>query len=334
MNTEIVLDIPSFLNTVVTMFVILIVGYILGKMNVIGATASKNFSKLIVTVGQPALIINSIISSRYSFENFTLSLKSLGAAFIMHFIMAAIAFVLCMKIKDSDERKITEFAMVFGNIGFLGIPLLGSLFGDKGRFAAAFFVVCFNILLWIIGLAIIARGRDDIKMTAKKIFLNKGTIPTVIGYFLFLIPSFIPSFELPKIATMSVSYIAGLCTPISMLIIGALLARKKLSQIFTNGKVYYLCLFKLIAIPLFFCILTKALGFSDFWVVFITVASAMPSASSTSMFAELYDTAPEYSAQCVGASTLFSIATMPLLVLLAKWITSFNFGLFPFLQNF
>lgn len=322
------MDFSAFLNTVITMFVILIVGFVLGKTNIIDSTASKNLSKLIVTVAQPALIINSIISCSYSPENLKTALISLGFAFLMHFVMAIIAFLACLKIKNLDERKITEFAMVFGNIGFLGIPVLGSLFPANGAFIASFFVVSFNVLLWIIGLGIIARKRDDIKMNVKKIFINKGTVPSVIGFALFLIPAFLPNFALPVFVSKSVSYIASLCTPVSMLIIGALLAPRSMKTIFGSGKVYYLCLFKLIIIPLLFCFSLKLLGFSDFWVLFVTAVSAMPAASSTSMFAELYDTAPGFSAQGVGTSTLLSIGTMPLIILIASKVIEWDVGLF------
>ena len=54
------MDFSAFLNTIITMFIILIVGYVLGKKDVITKSASKNLSKLIISIGQPALIINSI----------------------------------------------------------------------------------------------------------------------------------------------------------------------------------------------------------------------------------------------------------------------------------
>ena len=323
------IDFNSFLNTVITMFIILVVGYVLGKTQIIDSVSSKKLSKLIVSVAQPALIINSIIKTHYSADNLKLSLISLAFAFAMHIIMALIAYVACIKIKNLDERKITEFAMIFGNIGFLGIPVLGSLFPESGEFVASFFVVSFNILLWIIGLGIIARKRDDIKITPKKIFINKGTIASLIGFIIFLVPA-IPacsSFELPTFLRTALTYISGLCTPISMLLAGALIARKSLKTIFSSAKIYYLILMRLALIPIIFCFLLKIFGFSDFWVIFLTVALGLPSATSTITFAEVFDTSPEYAAQCVGATTLFSIATMPCVVLLAKWICSLNISL-------
>ena len=322
------MDFAAFLTTVITMFAILIVGFILGKVNIVDQVASKRFSALIVAVAQPALIIDSLISKPYSLDALKLALISLGLAFAVHLIMALIAFFACAKMKDINERKITEFAMVFGNIGFLGIPVMESLFPENGVFVASFFIVSFNILLWIIGLGILARKRYDIKLTPKKMFINKGTVPALIGFCIFVIPAFAPSFTVPEIASASIGYIASLCTPISMLIIGALLATRSAKQIFGSGKVYYLCFFKLLLIPLFFCFTLKILGFSDFWVLFITAVSGMPSATATSMFAELYDTAPGFSAQGVGTSTLLSVATMPLVIFIATKVVEWNISIF------
>ena len=319
------MDFPAFLSTVITMFAILVVGFVLGKMGVINSTASKNLSKLIIMIGQPALIIHSIIGKTYSPANLKLALTSLAFGLVIHIVMAIIAYFACIRIKDPDDRKITEFAMIFGNIGFLGIPVMGALFPENGAFVSTFFIVSFNILLWIIGIGIMARKRDDIKLTVKKAFINKGTVPSLIGFIIFLIPSVFPSFKVPTFAGDTISYIASLCTPISMLIIGALLSGRTVKQVFGSGKVYYLCLFKLLIIPVFFAVVLKLIGVSDFWILFITAVSAMPSASATSMFAELYDTAPGYSAQCVGTSTLLSLATMPLIILLATTITSIGF---------
>ena len=317
---------------VITMFIVLIVGFILGKTKIIDEISSKGLSKLIIMAAQPALIIGSITSKKYSTENLKLALLGVGLSLALHCVMALVAKLLCLRLKDFEERKITEFAIVFGNTGFLGIPLFSVLFPENGGFVSSFFIVGFNILLWIIGLGIIARGRDDIKLTPKKIFINKGTIASLIGFIIFLIPA-IPaceSFELPVFVSTAINYISGLCTPITMLLAGALIARKSLKSIFSKAKIYYLLSLRLVILPILFCFLLKIVGFTDFWVIFLTVALGLPSATSTITFAEVYETSPEYAAQCVGATTLFSVATMPCIVLLAKWICTLNISIFQF----
>ena len=162
---------------------------------------------------------------------------------------------------------------------------------------------------------ILGRGRSDIKLTVRKAFINLGTVPSAIGFVLFLMP-----FELPGFMVSSLSYISSLCTPVSMLIIGALLAGRTLKQMFCEGKAYYHCLFKLVLIPMAVCLIMKLLGFGDNWVLFATAITAMPSATSVTMFAELHDISQGYSAQCVGTSSLLSLATMPMVIYLAEII--------------
>ena len=314
------MNFSSFLTTIATLFVMLIVGYVAGKMGIIDSVASKKFSALIIKIAQPALIISSIVGVRYSPEMLTLGLKTLALGFALHLFMWGIAFLACLKIKNVDERKILEFSMVFGNTGFIGIPIMKSLWGEKGAFMAAFIVISFNILMWTVGIAILGRKRADIKLTLKKALINKGTVPSVIGACIFLIPAVMPSFVLPEFVSASLSYVASLCTPVSMLIIGALLAGRTAGQIFGSGKVYYLCFFRLLLTPIIVCLVMKILGFDSFWVLFATILTCMPAATSVSMLAELYDISAGFSAQGVGTTSLFAIATMPCIILLAQKI--------------
>ncbi len=314
------MNFSALLTTIATLFIMLIVGYIAGKTGIIDSVASKKLSALIIKIAQPALIISSIVKMQYSAENLKLGLQTLALGFAVHLFMGAIAFVACLKIKNLDERKILEFSMVFGNTGFIGIPIMESLFGAVGAFMASFIVISFNILMWTLGIAILGRKRSDIKLTLKKALINKGTVPSVIGFAIFLIPAFWEGFKLPAFAMSSLSYIASLCTPISMLIIGALLAGRTFGQIFGSAKVYYLCLFKLVVIPMTVCLVMKLLGFADTWILFATALTCMPSATSVSMLAELYDITPGFSAQGVGTTSLFSIATMPCVIFLAQKI--------------
>lgn len=314
------MNFSALLSTIATLFIMLIVGYVAGKRGIIDSSSSKRLSTLIVSIGQPALIISSIIKIQYSPENLSLGLKTLALGFAIHLFAAAIAVFACMRIKDINERKILEFSIVFGNTGFIGIPIMESLFGDMGAFMGAFIIVVFNILLWTLGIIILGRGRDDIKLTLRKALINRGTVPSVIAFAVFLIPAFWQGFRLPTFVTSSLSYLASLCTPLSMLIIGALLSTRSAKQIFGSAKVYYLCLLRLIVLPLSICLIMKLFGFGEMWIISATVLASMPSATVVSMFAKIYDISPGFSAQGVGTTSLLSIATMPCVIFLAHKI--------------
>ncbi len=311
------MDFTALLNTIITLFILLIAGFIAGKLNIIDETGSKKLSRLIISIGQPFLIISSLIGAKYSVDNLILGLKTFLIGLVVHAIMAFAAYFFCIKFRDIDERKISEFSMIFGNVGFLGFPILESLFGSEGLFMGTFFMISFQIVLWIWGIAILARKREDIKLTPKKILLNYATVPAAIGLAIYAL-----NFNLPAFVYSGSSYLASLCTPISMLITGALLSRRTMKQIFLSPKMYYISLVKLIIIPLLICVIAKLIGMDYMWIVFLTAVSAMPSASTVSMLADLYDISPEYAAQSVGTTSLLSIASMPLVMLLAEQIAN------------
>ncbi len=313
------MNFPALLNMVATLFLMLIVGFVAGKRGVVSSVASKNLSRLIITIAQPALIIYALVRMDYARETLGLGFLTLLFGFAAHALLALLSYLAFCRIKHPDERKLSEFAAIFGNVGFVGIPILESLFGAQGAFMAAFFVVSFNLVVWTWGIAILGRGRKDIKLTPKKIFINYGTVPSVIGLILFLMKG-IDGFVIPQPVMMGLSYISSLCTPVSMLIIGALLASRTPKQIFGSGKIYYLCLVRLILMPLASSLLMKLLGFDSMWIQFAAVVIAMPSATIVTMLAELHDISPAYSAQIVGTSTLLSIATMPCVLFLVQKI--------------
>ncbi len=314
----------SFLSVIATIFFLLIVGFILRKIGVIDDTASNRLSKLIINIAQPMLIIHSLTSQAYSNAQLKSGFRIFLVGMLVHTVMAVIAYFACLKIKDLNERKITEFSMVLGNCGFIGFPIFESLFGENGLFLGAFFVVSFHLTLWTWGIAILARKREDIKLTWKKVLFNFGTIPCSIGLLLFvlkgLLQVYFPTFDYPFFFYEGCRYLGSLCTPISILITGALIATKPLKEMFTSFKLYYLSLTKLFFIPIVVCALMSILRFDYDTILFCTVAASMPSAAVSSMLAELHSISPHYASQGVGFTTLISVGTMPLILLIVPKI--------------
>jgi predicted permease len=196
--------------------------------------------------------------------------------------------------------------------------VLDSIYGDgMGSFMGAFYVIAFHIFLWTWGIAILARGRDDIKLTPKKALLNYGTVPCAIGILLYLLK---PLFVMPESVGKFFSYLGGLCTPISVLITGGLLATISLGSMFKNRKLYLMSFLKLLVFPIVACVLAKLCGLSDTYVILCTVMAGLPCASTVVMLAELHDIEPAYASQTVGMTSLLTTATLPCVVLFAKWI--------------
>jgi len=315
------MDFNALYGVVATLFVIMVVGFVCRKVGIIDDAASKRMSALILKIGQPALIIHAVASAKYSLENLKIAgdIVLLGLAF--HIVLAIIAFAICLPLrKNLDEQKITEFSLIFANCGFIGFPIFEALFGAEGLFMAAFIVISFNVFIWTWGIAIFARQRKDIKLTVKKIFLNYGTVPSVIGFTLFVLQAPEIGFTTPLFIIDACKFLGNLCTPISVLITGALIATLKPREIFTKWQVLYFNAIKLIALPLIICLISKLVGLPDNYTMFFTAAAALPTAASVSMLSETYDVAPGYSGLLVGISSLLCVVSLPLMLNVAQWL--------------
>ena len=314
------MNFSALLTIIATMFLLMACGFFARKRGIIDDVASKRLSTLIIKIGQPMMIVSALTEAEFSYENLTDGFIYIGLGMILHALLGVIAFLLCKGFRDLDERKITEFSLMFTNGGFIGFPIMEALFGAKGLFLAAFYNISFHLFIWSWGIAILARKRSDIKLTVRKIFINLGSVPCLIGVLIYMLAIPFPGFALPAFLSKFMMYLSNLCTPISLLITGALLATRTPKQIFGSGKIYYFSAMKLLAIPLVICVLGKLLGLPHDMVLFATVEAALPAASSITMFSEMYGLNSGYASQTVGTSSLLSVGTMPLLLLIAEWI--------------
>lgn len=312
--------ISALISIILTLSLLLACGYLCRKIHLIDQALSKGLSRLIMYLGQPMLIVASLAGPDNNPTNTVLAWKSLIIGFVVHGLLALVAFLICQHMKREAQTKIFEFSLVFANCGFIGFPLMDAIMGSEmGSFMGAFYFVSFHLFLWTWGILILGRNRDDIVMTPKKAILNFGTIPCAIGIALYFLK---PILALPPFVTDFISYLGGLCTPISVLVTGGLLATIPLHKMFMDKKLYLHSLIKLLILPLIFCVLARLCGLETQFVLLITAMVGVPSASAVTMLAEIHDVEPGYASETVGMTSILSIASLPVVMMFAQWITS------------
>lgn len=214
-----------------------------------------------------------------------------------------------MQVKEQKERRVTEFCIIFANSGFFGFPLLRAVYGNIGVFWGGFYLTIFQFVMWTYGVFVLGRANRDFKIKLTKIFFNNGTIPCVIGFVLYIlqVPVYQPVFD-------SMNTIGATCTPLSMFVIGNMIAGIPLKKLFSKPITYYASFVRLVILPIVCGLLLDILGFSREMAIFGALMMSLPCASASAMFAETYDIKPELAAQTVGISTLLSVGTIPLVL--------------------
>ena len=309
------MDLLNFYSTVLSLVVLLAVGFVGGKAKILGDGNLKGLSTLTLKIAQPFMIIGAMINVEFSTERLKKGLLVIAIGLAVHVVIAVIAHFSVFRYKNEDEKKVAEFAAIFANCGFVGFPIIESFLGAEGLFYAGFYIISFNIFIWSWGVVIFGRGRDDIKINAKTMLLNYGTVPSIIGIILF-----VTRLPIPVFLSNATSTLGALCTPLSMLVTGALIANTNLKEFFLNLKTYYICFIKLIIMPVVVALLSFVCRLDVFFISLFTVMSALPTASSTVMYAEMYDVSKKSAAVITGMCTLLSMATLPLIVKLLELI--------------
>ena len=311
----------DLLSIIGILFLLMVTGFLARRTGIIKAESTKHLSDLIIAIGQPMMIIAALIGKDFTPENLKAGLFYMLLGFILHPVMALFGFLLSPMFKKGRERNLSTFGFIFNNCGFIGFPILGAVFGESGPFYGAFFVIGFHVYLWTLGIWILSRGEDHIRLTPKKALINYGTVPCLIGFLVYLLKALVP---IPAFLIDFSNHLGNLCLPISVLVTGALLATQDFKKMLLDKRLYLFNAIKLIAIPLLVCLLAKlvTLGMSDSYsiVLFCTVISALPCAATISMLAETYDLDSPYAARMVGSTSILSLATLPLLYFIGDLI--------------
>ncbi|HBT17272.1 MAG TPA: AEC family transporter [Firmicutes bacterium] len=297
------------INQVLTLFFILIIGFIARKKAVLTTSLAKGLTDLLLNVTAPLMIITSF-QFEYSSEMLASAGKILAFSLFVHTFSLLIGMLIYNQYPE-NMRKVLLFTTIFSNCGFMGFPLLQSIYGKIGVFYGSIFVVGFNVFLWTIGVMIFTGNRD--RATLKKLFLNPSLIAVLLG-----MTTFILSLKIPGPVYTALEVIGEMTTPLSMMIIGSILAEIKLNEIFPGFAVYYGTLMRLVIIPWLSLLATNLLRFTPMLRGICVLSTATPAATMTAIFAQKYNGDSSFASRIIIISTALSIITLPLFILLVN----------------
>ena len=284
-------------------------GFVGNKTKLISVEGSKVISEIVMYFVTPCLIINSF-NTPFDKEH----LSGLIICFVAFFAVMAVSAILVHIIfrgKPEEKTKVLRFAVVFSNVGYMGIPLQEAVLGPEGVFYGSACVAVFNIVLWTYGLVC---STGTIKtLSVKRLLLNPGIIAVTIGLLVFFF-----SAKLPLPIDKTLEFMAGLNTPLAMMVIGFNLAGSNFLSSFKNISTYVVIALRLVLIPLATLFVLVLCGIRGVVLISLVIASSAPVAAVTTVFAVKYENDVKISVNLVAISTLLSIITMSAVVALAQ----------------
>lgn len=311
----------EFLNNMYTVFmqvvilaVMVMVGFFGDRFGFFTEKAARMCNDLLFYVVCPCIIVNSFVTVPFTPENASGFFIALGCAVFFHVAAIILSFFLFNK-GDKDKNVVYKYAVVYGNTGYMGLPLAFAVMqalsgnGDVGVFYCSAAVVVFNLFCFTHGVWLMSGGG---RLDPKKLILNPGTIPVIIGLALFLL-----RIKLPAVIGTPVSHIAGMNTPLAMVMFGTYLSHADLRAAFKSPNIYIAALVKLVLTPLAMIGLFRLAGVTGDMLIVASVFVSAPTASNTVMFSAKFGKDTALASQVTSFSSILSVLTMPACVALA-----------------
>ncbi len=298
---------------VLILYIMVAVGFVADKLNVFTEKTAKATNDLMFYIVTPCMIVNSFLSTSFSKESATGFFIALGCSFIAHFVGMLLSTPLFNN-KDDSDISIYKFASIYGNVGYMALPLTNAVLGSEGVFYGSSAVIVLNVLAFTHGIWLMNKGNGNkkFKLNFKSIILSPGIISVIIG-----LPLFLLSVQLPEVITKPISYISELNTPLAMIILGTYIANTNLKDIFAIKEHYIVVLIRLVAVPLLMLGFFKIINLDYILSVACIIAAAAPSANNTVMFAVKYGKNSGKASKIIAFTSFVSIITLPVMIALA-----------------
>lgn len=306
----------SMTNTaqqVLILYLIVAVGFAADKLKVFKQTTAKLSNDLLFYIITPCVIIQSFMNMTFDVK----TVKSLGIAFLCMAGTLTMGMLISIPFfnKSGDNKAIFKYAVNYGNMGYMALPLCQAMLGNEGVFYCSAGVVAFNIFSFTHGIWVMTKSKGNSSFDFKKLLFNPGVISVLIG-----MPFFIFDINLPQVFDTAVGHVSNLNTPLAMLFFGTYIANTDLKNMFKLKENYLVALLKLLVLPAIMLGIYKLVGVSGTLLSACMISASVPSANNTVMFSAKYGKDTGVASQVVSFNSGLSVLTIPLMVALSGFL--------------
>jgi hypothetical protein len=302
----------------VPLYIMALIGFISRRIKILNSHANQVITQLMLYVTLPALILYSL-NTTFSIDIITdFAWLVTMSIFILGISVFAGAWLRRKAALPLKQKSVYESLIIFGNQGFIGFAIIYILMGEQGIIHLTFFNICYLILIWTYGIYLFTKNEQNVNW--KGLFFNPGILSTMIGLGMLFLP-----FKWPGPLLDTIESVGQMTIPLSMILIGSLLAGIRFRDLRRYSKNIYIWIAascKLLILPSFLLIFFF-LPVPYPLIVIAVLTAGMPSASTTSLYAQKFGGDASFASFGVLVTTLLCIVTIPLLYILLQWLHSF-----------
>ena len=303
------MDIMLIFQQMLVMLFLLIAGVISAKAGVMDEEMNRKFTSFNLLVPQTCMILSSILGADIDVPPVRVAVI-LGTGVVMYAILVALGMLApqIYRCKDGD-KGIYSFMTIFGNVGFMGIPVAGALFGSEASLYAALLNIPFNVLAYTFGVALLSYRGGKREPVNWKLLLNVPLVASAASIVLLCL-----HVKLTGPLGQAVDMLGDMILPSSMIIIGATLGRQNLKEVFGDWRVYAFAPMRLVVVPVVLWAILHLFVKDSVFLGTMTLQAAMPVAAFATMLSIRYGGNVALASKTVLVTTVLSVVTIPLVV--------------------
>ena len=314
------MDITVVIQQMIIIFILIGIGVLLYKKEMLSEMTSGQISGLIVNLTNPALLISSALQ-----EGPKASMQELGTALcvdlVIYGILIAAGLLIPRILRVPDGYHYSyQMLTVFGNVGFIGIPLATAVLGAECLIFVSIYNLLYNVFIYTFGISLLHRAaarqasaRQEQSISAKnrwKKLVNIGTISAVATIVIYL-----GDFRAPAVLSSTLTYIGQSTTLLSMLVLGVSVAQMTIKDIFAHPKLYGFVLLRQILVPVG-CIMLLRLFLDNQLLLHTTVLMlAVPAGNMPLMLSKQLQIDTDTISQGIILTTILGLVTIPVVSL-------------------
>lgn len=304
----------EIVSNLFVLFLIILLGYACRRYRILPKEGTQVVVQLILRVTLPALILVSM-NLEYSAELALsmLQIAEVAVAFTVLVIVLAKVISYRLVLNEAQKRQ-WSFALIFGNVTFIGYPVAYLVLGQHGIFLSAIFDFVQSVLMFTYGIYLLSADKS-LLLSAKKLFRDPVILSLILGILLFLF-----RIPLPQVLQTALQKIGSTTSVLSMMAVGLLLQFRGFKDRSVRFTQMVLVLLKLLVLPLLFVLIAPKFHLSAESFTVAVIMIACPSAILSTVLSEKYAEDGRFAAGSVFLTHLFCLITLPFILKLSNII--------------
>lgn len=309
------MSITVVIEQMTIIFILIGIGMFLYKKEMLAEMTATQMSGLIVNLTNPALLIGGALQ-----EGPKLPLRELGTALAVdlavYAVLIAAAFLIPYLLRVPDRYHYAyQMLTVFGNVGFIGIPLASAVLGTECLIFVSIYNLLYNLLIYTFGISLLQRAAEKQAGDSASLrpagprwkkLVNAGTISGAATIVIYL-----SGLSAPVVLTSALNYIGQTTTLFSMLVLGVSVAQMALRDIFCHPKLYLFVLLRQILLPVGCVLLLRPLVHDRLLLHTTALMLAVPAGNMPLMLSKQLRIDTDTISQGIILTTMLGLITIP-----------------------